>query len=96
MLSGCNSAVEYLLPKQGVEGSNPFTRSMFGTPTITLYYCKAVHLPIEPDMEKLALPMVLICSHNYTPLTHDEYNVIPVTIIKERYSSWGLYVRIDH
>ena len=26
-LGGCNSAVEYLLPKQDVEGSNPFTRS---------------------------------------------------------------------
>ena len=24
---GCNSAVECLLPKQDVEGSNPFTRS---------------------------------------------------------------------
>ena len=24
---GCNSAAEYLLPKQGVVGSNPITRS---------------------------------------------------------------------
>ena len=27
--SGCNSAAECLLPKQDVEGSNPFTRSTF-------------------------------------------------------------------
>lgn len=28
-LGGCNSAAECLLPKQKVEGSNPFTRSSY-------------------------------------------------------------------
>ena len=28
MLGGCNSVVEYLLPKQRVVGSNPITRSI--------------------------------------------------------------------
>ncbi len=30
-LGGCNSVVEYLLPKQRVVGSNPITRSKIST-----------------------------------------------------------------